>query len=292
MEHIALRGTPVSRLVLGIATAVDHALWDAFVEAGGNAFDTAHWYGEDSERALGTWVASRGLRDEIVLIGKGAHPPDTRPEAVGPQLEQSLERLGTERLDVYLLHRDDPSVPVGEWADALDEQVRAGRARAVGVSNWSARRAEELSAWAAAKGRAAIALLSNHLSLATMLEPVWEGCVTVDDAAEEWLTQTGTPLLAWSALARGFFQGRPDDDEEMHRCWIGADNLERRTRAGQLAARLGVTPAAVALAWVLARPYSSLAVVGPLTVEELAACFRGATLDVTSGDLAELDPHR
>ena len=292
MEHIALRGTPVSRLVLGIATAVDHALWDAFVEAGGNAFDTAHWYGEESERALGTWVASRGLRDEIVLIGKGAHPPDTRPEAVGPQLEQSLERLGTERLDVYLLHRDDPAVPVGEWADALEEQVRAGRARAVGVSNWSARRAEELSAWAAANGRAPIALLSNQLSLATMLEPVWEGCVAVDDGAEEWLTRTGTPLLAWSALARGFFQGRPDDDEEMSRCWIGADNLERRASAGRLAARRGTTPAAVALAWVLARPYPTLAVVGPLTVEELAACFRGATLDVTSYDLAELDPHR
>ncbi len=292
MERIALRGTLVSRLVLGIATIVDRALLDAFVEAGGNAFDTAHWYGEESERALGAWVASRGLRNEIALIGKGAHAPDTRPEAVSPQLEQSLDRLGTDRLDVYLLHRDDPSVPVGEWADALDEQVRAGRVRAVGVSNWSARRAEELSAWAASHRCVEISLLSNQLSLATMLEPVWEGCVAVDDAAEEWLTRTGTPLLAWSALARGFFQGRPDDDEEMRRCWIGADNLERRARAGRLAARLGVTPAAVALAWVLARPFPTLAVVGPLTLEELATCIRGVTLDVTSDDLAALDQHR
>src|SRR2546430_8556298 len=93
---------------------------DAFVERGGNCLDSAFVYGQGaSEVTVGRWIRDRGCRDGLVLLGKGAHPPDCRPESVEPQLRTSLDRLGADHLDLYMLHRDDPDVPVSDWIDVL-----------------------------------------------------------------------------------------------------------------------------------------------------------------------------
>jgi aryl-alcohol dehydrogenase-like predicted oxidoreductase len=260
------------------------ALWEAFLEAGGTCFDTARHYGDATEDALGRLVERRGIRDSIVLFGKGAHEPDCRPDAVAPQLDRSLELLRSDRVDVYLLHRDDPAVPVGEFVDALDAEMQAGRARAVGVSNWTAERFEAFNAYAGRHGRTPATVLSNQLSLAEMLEPVWDGCLRADAG---WHERTQTPLLAWSAQARGFFSGRRDG-EEMRRSWLSAANAERRRRAETLAARLGAPAVAVALAWLLARPFPTLAVVGPRDAGELAACLAAADIELGAEEAREL----
>src|SRR5437016_10468483 len=139
---------PIARLVLGsmVCTTDDMdlstGLLDAYVAAGGNCIDTAHLYnGGKSERALGLWMDQRGNRSEIVVLTKGAHHNADRNRVtefdIASDLHDSLVRLRTDHADLYLLHRDDPAVPVGEIVEWLDEHRRAGRIRAYGGSNWT-----------------------------------------------------------------------------------------------------------------------------------------------------------
>ena len=117
-------------------------LLDAVFELGGTTFDTAHGYGGgDADRVLGQWMEARGNRDRVVIVGKGCHHNIDRrrvtPYDLASDLMDSLARLRTDHIDLYLLHRDDPSLPVGPIMDALADHQRAGRMRAFGGSNWS-----------------------------------------------------------------------------------------------------------------------------------------------------------
>ncbi|TDV47923.1 aldo/keto reductase [Actinophytocola oryzae] len=280
---------PVSRLVMGVDNQRDlpHAsvMFDDYVEQGGNTFDTAWLYGHGHhERLLGRWVANRGVRDDVVIIGKGCHTPHCDPESLHRQLGESLERLGTDHLDLYLMHRDNPEIPVGEFVDAMEQERAAGRVRAYGVSNWTLPRVTEASEYAAAHGVAGFAALSNHFSLAEAYAVPWQGCVHVTDAvSREWLRSHDLPLLPWSSQARGFFTGRahPDDrsDEELVRCYYSDANFARLARAAELATSLGVPTTAVALAYVLHQPFPTFALIGPRTLAETHGSLRA--LDVT-----------
>ncbi|HWE64996.1 MAG TPA: aldo/keto reductase, partial [Chloroflexota bacterium] len=205
---------PASRLVLGVDNqrTFAHAavMFDDFFERGGTCFDTAYIYlGGLSERLLGQWVRGRGVRERVVILDKGAHTPYCTPEGIRAQLTESLERLQTEYVDLYMLHRDNPAVPVDELVAVLDEQQRAGRIRAFGASNWTIERVEQANAWAAAQGRSGFVALSNNFSLARMIDPVWPGCLTASGAASRaWLTRMQMPLMPWSSQARGFFTER------------------------------------------------------------------------------------
>ena len=280
MEHFRFDPLPqpLSRLALGtlgFSTATrdrDYAVLDAWVEHGGTVIDTAHVYEDgDAERVVGQWLGDRpGVRERLVLVTKGAHPDGARkrvtPEAIESDLAESMERLGGP-VDLYLLHRDDPAVGVGELVDALDGHRRAGRIRAFGVSNWSLERIEEANAYAAARGVEGICCNSPHLSLAVQNEPPWPGCVSAaSPEALAWHARTGMLLLAWSAQAGGYFAGSAG---ESARVYGNAANRERRARAEQLGRRTGTTANAVALAWVLAQPFPTVAVIGPHSVEHL-----------------------
>ena len=125
-------GKPLSRLIMGCDNQPDlahaSAIFDHFFSAGGNAFDTAWLYGQGYyEKLLGQWVANRGIRDELVIIVKGAHTPHCDPESLSRQLIESLERQQHGLADIYMMHRDNPEVPVGEFVDVLNEHVDAGR---------------------------------------------------------------------------------------------------------------------------------------------------------------------
>ena len=102
------------------------AIFDDFVERGGTTFDTAYIYGGGrGEKLLGQWITSRGNRDEVVVIGKGAHAA-LRPRVDHPAADESLERLQTDHVDLYLMHRDNEEIPVSEFVDVLDEHFKAG----------------------------------------------------------------------------------------------------------------------------------------------------------------------
>ncbi|CAA9579190.1 MAG: Putative oxidoreductase, partial [uncultured Thermomicrobiales bacterium] len=187
---------PASRLVMGVDNqrTMPHAavMFDDFFERGGTTFDTAWQYGGGvCEELLGRWVEARGVREGLVIIGKGAHTPNCNPAAVTTQLFTSLERLRTEYVDLYLLHRDNPAIPVGEFIDVLNEHQRAGRMRAFGASNWSIERIEAANEYARSHGLAGFAVVSNNFSLARMVEPVWAGCIAASDTrSRAWFAET------------------------------------------------------------------------------------------------------
>ncbi|MGH3900505.1 MAG: aldo/keto reductase [Pseudonocardiaceae bacterium] len=167
---------PISRCVLGtsgIRSEDKHRLLDAFLEAGGNCIDTARAYGGGSaEQSVGGWIR-KVKPDGLIVIAKGAHPPNCRPEMVSIELTESLEKLGIDRADLYLLHRDDPSIPVAEFVDALDAEVATGRIGAYGASNWGQQRLAEANAYAAEQlASTGMVALSNHFSLALPKEPL------------------------------------------------------------------------------------------------------------------------
>jgi predicted dehydrogenase/aryl-alcohol dehydrogenase-like predicted oxidoreductase len=282
---------PISRLALGcmsFATLPDASvMYDAFFEAGGTVFDTAHRYQNgQADRLLGQWMEQRRIRDRVTVIGKGGHTPNCNPQAVTRELHESLDWLRTDRIDIYFLHRDNPDIPVGEFVDVLDEHQRAGRMGIFGGSNWSIERMEAANAYAAKHGRRGMTVLSNHFSLAEMLEPMWADCIACSDAASiAWLRRTGTPLFAWSSQARGFFTDRagPDkrEDAAMVRTWYSDANFARRARASSLAQELGTSMLNIALAYVLAQDFPVFPIIGPLTLDELRGSLGALRLRLT-----------
>jgi aryl-alcohol dehydrogenase-like predicted oxidoreductase/predicted dehydrogenase len=292
----------VSRLVMGADNqeTLTHAavMFDDFVERGGNTFDTAYIYGGGlGEKLLGQWMAMRGNRDEVVVIGKGAHTPHCDPESITRQLHESLERLQTDHVDLYLMHRDNEEVPVSDFVEVLDEHFRAGRIKAYGGSNWSTARFDEANAYAKANGKQPFTLLSNHLSLARAYDVPWQGCRHVaDDVSQAWLRERQVALLPWSSQARGFFTGRatPEDrsDETLVRCFYSDENFERLRRARELAEQKGVEPTAIALAWLLHQPYPVFPLIGPRHITETRTSLQGLSVELTDDEVAWLEETR
>ena len=262
---------------------------DSFYEAGGNLFDTAFVYGGGKTEAIfGDWHTSRNVpREEIVLIGKGAHSPLCYPDMIAKQLDQSLNRLKTDYVDIYFMHRDNTDVPVGEFVDAMDAEVKRGRIRGIfGGSNWTRQRMDEAIAYAEKTGKTAPGALSNNFSLAEMLDPIWAGCVAASDEPwKEWAKQRQIPNFAWSSQGRGFFTDRAGrdkrDDEEIVRVWYSERNFERRDRAIELAKELGRHPIHIALAYVIAQPFPVIPLIGPRTIAELEDSLSALDIKLT-----------
>ncbi len=289
----------VSRLVMGVdnQTTMPHAavMFDDFFERGGNCFDSAYIYGGGlCEKMLGQWVKNRDLRSEVVILDKGAHTPFCNPVDLTKQLLISLERLQTDYVDMYMLHRDNPEIPVGEFIDVLNEHKRAGRIRAFGASNWTIERVEEANAYAQAKGLDGFVAMSNNFSLARMIEPPWAGCMSASDpASRAWFARMQMPLMPWSSQARGFFTGRahPDDrsDEELVRCWYSEDNFQRLERVNTMARERGVLPINIALANVLCQPFPTFPLIGPRTLAETRTSFPALSIELSPEEVRWLN---
>lgn len=254
-------GSRRSRLVFGTFDLPDTALagrvLDRFYAGGGRALDVANVYrdGEAAE-AVGRWLRGRRSPEGVVVYAKGCHPPYCRPDLVPAELDKARGLLGLDRIDVFILHRDDPSLPAAAWADALLEQVAAGRIGGFGVSNWTVARLRELRAYVDRIGEDGLVAFSNHFSLAEMVSAPWPGCLAVSKEEVAALADADVKLLAWSSLATGFFAGRETAS------WESAGNRARRERAGALAGELGTSASAVALAYVFNQPDHVLPVVG------------------------------
>lgn len=290
---------PLARLIMGVdnQNTMPHAaaVYDDYFERGGNAFDTAFVYGEVKSRLLGRWIAARGVRSQVVIIAKGAHTPQCDPANLEAQLQRQLEWLGTDCADIYLMHRDNPDIPVRAFIDVLNAQVRAGRIKVFGGSNWSLERVKKANAYAKRMGLQGFAAVSNNLALAEMVKPVWDGCVHVHDAAARaWFRKTQTALLPWSSQARGFFvpsRARPDlrDDKSLVESWYSEDNFKRQARAVELARDRGVEPINIALAWVLCQPFPTFPLVGPRQIAETRSCVAALDVRLTAQELRFLN---
>ncbi|WP_432541367.1 aldo/keto reductase [Kineococcus sp. SYSU DK002] len=288
----------VSRLVMGCDNQPDlahaSAIFDAFVEAGGNTFDTAWLYGMGKyEELLGRWMANRGNRADLNVIVKGCHTPHNDPESLTRQLFESFERQGHDHADIYMMHRDNEEIPVGEFVDVLDEHASAGRITVYGGSNWSTARVDEANEYAAKNGKRPFTVLSNHFGLAEAYDVPWAGCRHVTDPeSKRWLSERDIALLPWSSQARGFFaRANPDDtsDAELVRCYYSDANFERKARAEKLGRELGVPATAIALAFVLAQPFQVFALFGPRTIAEARSSMTGLGVELTPEQVAWLD---
>ncbi|MCX7934044.1 MAG: aldo/keto reductase [Planctomycetota bacterium] len=282
---------PIARLIMGADsnnTMPDTAmLFDDYFARGGNAFDTSYGYGMPNgacERNLGWWIRQRGIRDQVVVIEKGANFPNDHPEGLTKELIGGLERLQMDYVDIYMIHRDNERIPIGEWVDVLNENLRAGRMKVFGLSNFSIERLAAFQAYAAKRGLQSFAAVSNQFSLAQVLAPIWNMHLvsSTDPLSRQWFAQTQTPLFAWSSQARGFFTDRAGrdkrDDPEMVRCWYSEDNFKRKERAEELARRRGVSAINIALAWVLNQPFPTFALIGAKRPSETRSCL--AALDI------------
>ncbi len=268
-----------------------HRLLDTFVGLGGTLIDTAARYGfGESERVLGQWLRSSGARDSVTLLTKGAHPDPSwasRLDAVSitRDLEESLERLGVDQIDVFLVHRDDESLPVEPIVDSLQAQVASGRTRSIGVSNWSTQRLGRAMAYAASTGGAPIASSSAYLGLAAPSRPVHHGCVDAcDEASLAWYAANDVSLLAWSSQSSGYFE--PDwDAASAAPAHVAAydtpGNQARRLRAQQVAAEIGATANQVAIAWVLAQACRPVALGGFRDERGLRDAWAATTLELS-----------
>ena len=202
---------PVSRLFFGTATPpvmTDEAsapeLLDSVLAAGVNAFDCARSYGR-AENALGKWMEGRGCREQVTVLSKCG---DIREGVVKinrmvirEQLAQSLDALRTDRIDIYLLHRDDPNTPVEEYIDTLNEARAEGKIRIFGVSNWTSARIQAANTHAQAHGLAGFSVSSPNYGLGwQMQDPFGGGCVTLtgpeNREARAWYAQSGMPVIA------------------------------------------------------------------------------------------------
>lgn len=273
----------------GVADDAAFALLDAFVAGGGTLIDTAHVYGGGaSERCLGRWLRHTGRRTSVLISTKGAHPSDTQPHRLSAadltrDIDDSLARLGVERIDLYWLHRDDPSRPVDDILTSLESHRQAGRIAAYGASNWSIERLTAAAACAHARGIPGFCAAQQGWSLAerSPTHPGWPGCRYIGDDDMRWHRQTGLALCAFTPQARGFFaKDVPDYDTPISR--------QRRDRARQLATELDVTANQVALAWVTCQSFPGIAVVGAHRLPQLADSVAAGALTLSPAQVAWL----
>jgi aryl-alcohol dehydrogenase-like predicted oxidoreductase len=307
---------PISRVVLGsmildLRNKKDQsfALLDAAQELGCTTLDLANVYaGGESERCVGEWMQQRKNRESIVILTKGCHPNQDRkrvtPFDLASDLFDSLARLKTSYVDIYLLHRDDLDVPVGPIVDAFNEHARAGRIRAFGGSNWSHQRIAEANAYAKAKGLRGFTASSPNFGLAEQVADPWgPGCETISGPqkadARAWYQQTKMPVFAYSSLARGLFSGRVSRenweqtktllDSAATKAYAHECNFRRLDRLHQLAKEKNVTVPQLALAWIRNQPLDVYALVGAANKDELANSIAGSELALTKAECEWLD---
>jgi len=272
------------------------ALLDEWLRLGGNVLDTAQAYGDgEAEFVIGEYVESIGCRPDVAIITKGCHPvgddtPRVTPQAIHDDLGASLVRLRTNYVDVYMLHRDDPSMRVAPIIEALNEELEAGRVLSFGASNWTSRRIEMANSFAARHGMVGFSSSSCQLSLAVQREPMCAGCHSAHDPDDlEFHRRTGLPLVAWAALAGGYFRQGHQSDPDVERVYASSANRQRSLRATQLSRVLGLSRSQVALAWVLNQDFPVFAVVATRRPGHLRELAVAADIVLSAEQVAWLD---
>lgn len=281
-------------------------LLDAYASEGGNFIDTAKVYADwlpgersISEKTIGAWLRQRGNRKRIVLATKGAHPdlaamhiPRMSPAEITGDLEASLRHLGVETIDLYWLHRDDPSRPVAEILETLAAQARAGKIRYYGCSNWQTARIREAQAYALAHGLPAFAANQMMWSLAEV-NPAGLSDSTMapmNEAMYAFHQESGLAAVPFSAQAGGFFSKLLDGRASLDAPgpYRAPRNRERLARVRQLAAESGLSVTQIVLGYLRGQPFVTVPIIGPKSLAQLADSLSAADVRLTSQQIAFL----
>ncbi|MDR5701042.1 aldo/keto reductase [Agromyces aerolatus] len=268
------------------------AVLDRFAALGGSIVDTADSYASGrSERIVGRWMASRRTRDRLVLTTKVGRLPERRglaPETLRAAVDDSLERLGTDVVDVLYLHGEDPGVPLEETLGAVGALIDAGKVRVLGASDFSPERLIEARVLAA-NGLPRIQLVTTRYNL--MDRRPFEGAPELVAHAQ------GLGVLPYFALANGFLAGQVRRRAEVRHDARGARLARHLGRRGhrvlaaidEIAFARDVQPATVAITWLLSRPTVVAPVAGVSRPEQVEALLAAGALDLHRSELVELD---
>lgn len=285
----------ISRLVCGTDWLMmtppqdSFAILDAYVAAGGNCFDTGHIYGANSN-ILGAWLQNRHHGEKFVILTKGNHPyghPRFTYAHTMVDILESFARLGIERSDIYMFHRDDETVPVEEIVDWMNVIVKQGYISTWGGSNWRHERIAAANEYAAKTGKQGMSASSPNLTLADNVEPIWGGCLTIGDAGRDWHASTGLPIFSWSPAARGYFAGTTEAD--VLRAYDSGLSRERRERATELGNQKGLSATQIALAWVINQKFPTFVLSGLRKMSDLEQNLLIPDLELTADEVRWLE---
>ncbi|MFF4962113.1 aldo/keto reductase [Streptomyces sp. NPDC001222] len=279
--------------------AQSFAVLDAYTAAGGNFVDTADVYsawapgnkGGESETVIGKWIAARGNRSDVIIATKVSQHPEYKglgAANIKAAADASLRRLGTDYIDLYYTHFDQPEVPVEEIIGALDDLVKAGKVRAIAASNISAERLQASLDFSERENLARYVALQPHYNLVS--RDTYEG--PLQDVA----ARAGLAAVPYYSLASGFLTGkyRPGTTVDSARAQGAGKHLEtergRRVLAAldEVAQERDAQIPTVALAWLAAQPTVAAPIASARTVEQLPALLAVADLTLTEKDLARL----
>ena len=277
--------------------AISFRILDAFVDAGGAMIDTADVYsawvpghkGGESEEVIGRWLRrDPAKRDKVVIATKVGFMAGLRPETIGPSCDASLQRLGVETIDIYYQHKDDESVPLADSLKTFDDQAKAGKIRAIGLSNFAPDRLAEACIIARVDGFPAVSALQPWYN---MLErDKYEGELR-DVAVKENLA-----VFPYYSLANGFLTGKYRSREDLDKSPRGLRNIAYLEGKGpkilaaldEVASETGAALASVALAWTMAQPTITAPIASATSLEQVNELIAAMTLELTAGQLERL----
>jgi aryl-alcohol dehydrogenase-like predicted oxidoreductase len=277
--------------------ATSFAILDAFVDAGGTMIDTADVYsfwvpgheGGESERVIGAWLKRSGKRDKVQIGTKVGFIAGLAPDVIRSACEASLERLGTDYIDVYYQHKDDDKVPLDESLGAFEALRREGKIRAVGLSQFEPPRLAQAVATAERNGFARPCVLQTWYNLLERRK--LEGPL-LDSALD-----AGVSVMPFYALANGYLTGKYRSREDLDKSVRGLRNIEYLEGKGprilaaldEVAAETGAALGAIAIAWTIARPGIAGALASATSVEQLRDSIAALTLELSPDQRARLD---
>jgi aryl-alcohol dehydrogenase-like predicted oxidoreductase len=309
MQYGEVAGKKISRMVLGCASNAFRTgkncdeLLSAASEKGINLLDTARGYGK-SEEVIGDYLRRTGKRNDFYIQSKGGlhgllGNNRINEKCLRADLKKSLQALGVDCIDFYLLHRDNEKMPVGEIVELLNEFRNSGMVATFGVSNWTYRRIESANEYAYRHGLQPLVASEPQFSLAEVKRWTWIGChsVTGEKGEEEraWYRQTQFPLMAFSPLGGGYLSGRVKSGDrktlknlsfDSRVSYVCGDNEGRLRRTEEVAKTLGASVSEVALAWLFTQGMNVFAVVGSGSVRSLNSSVAACELLLTA-DQAE-----
>jgi aryl-alcohol dehydrogenase-like predicted oxidoreductase len=286
---------------VGCDEKTSFAIMSRALERGVNFIDTADVYGQDglSERIVGAWMAEAKSRDRIVLatkfrfrMGEGANSSGASRFRIVRTVEESLRRLKTDRIDLYQIHMQDIDTPEEETLRALDDLVHSGKVLYLGASNYAAYRLTD-SQWISK---------TEHLHRFVSLQMQYS--LLVRDLEKEHVPvcrQFGLGILPWSPLASGFLSGkyakdkapvagsRLDKWKERFADYANERGYKTLDAVNAIAQEVGSTPAAVSLAWLLAKPCVTSVIFGARSVEQLDDNLKAADVKLTNEHVQKLD---
>ena len=286
---------------MGETEAQAFALMDRAFDAGINFFDTANAYGGGrSEAFIGRWLKTKGssIRQQLLLSSKVFNPVGPGPNDRGlsrrhilQQVDESLGRLQTDRLDLYLIHEPDPDTPLDETLQALDDVIRAGKVLYIGASNIEAWRLTRALWISETRGWRRFDWVQNSFSLLDreaeremfpLCAAVGTGFTAFSPLAGGWLTGKYKPAQAYPEGSRMTLRPEPYRHLEQERVFHALQAF------GEEAEGRGIGMDALAIAWVLHHPRVDAAIIGPRTPAHLDSALRSLTVSLADGDARRL----